>query len=1184
MSISWTSLTLTGFGRYKDTVTFSFHPGINVCIAANEQGKSTMAAGVAAVIYGLGATQDPKVFGQERFRNWDGAARFEGELEFKVNQGRYRIQRNFETHRVSLQKFQEGQWAQVVGGEHNPGAIRKPNVAYAGAIKELLGIPGRDLFMATYYVLQPLPEGEKMLPAIGQLLSGAGTHYRDALQVLLTSLRTLTRHTGRLGITPQDMRQDRRLEKLVEESSQLTGRLQHSEGMLQEMREVTDKLRQATEQRKQLTDVLADKKRLLDAWGSWRILRDRYGDALSRQNSLDHAREQAGILQVKMTENEEQLLSQFADVAAMSADTGEELAQLIRSEVALSQLEKDATEAENQLQMALAVLSGAESELEKLSAVRGRATLVADCQKLQQLMAKDIQLQASLLTGREQLEATRVKLDAMPHFDKFGKSPQQVLLTLKRDVGYFLQEWQEFEYTLDLLNAIEKQLAGEFHLFQQSSDEQLASFAAYEANQFRLEKELAQAQAAVTHVKVKVDELEGAKQRFYQQFSDLDSLDSQALALVNEKIAILVQRAGETSALGAAGSSGSLLWWVVLFFTVVAGSFAFFISDSVQTGLLAAILFGISGVIGVSLHGKKSQKGLPPTRQVHRDEELRQIDLALGSFAALGQPELGELRVRLRQRDVEGEKVERLCQDLPDPDLLIALQTERSQAESARATLQAQSSAALARFSDISGAFRRWQDAVKEAASLRRRVEQFTLRYANHIEPTALGKQAAADMQSPWPDLVLLSAVFGSDAYSAQEIISWLNTLDDGWWTAATTEAQEFEWLTEKLRDADHLASLHGQGQAELALEISKLRESVAPFDQDTDLGELEMMYNNSLAAAETRVKQVALVEAGQGNCGQIAEKRAHLLAQAEPLKEKLADLLSTGAAPEELLRRWRQAEEMKRAQTEDRKKLAGITSAHGVPSVEELRRMAIDAANRAVGLYQEWDALNGAHPSLPGTDPPDPALVDATFRGLEKDVAERSAQEDALHQAIRELELRFARLQGQTPLNIAAGVARLRELTQEEERVKREIAALQIAYLELSTAIDQYSLSYREEFAQKTSQYFAQLSTVENRHIQMDEDFSVAVVTNGRATSVSQLSQGARDQLYLALRLASADLLAADVHLPFIFDDPFLNWDQERLSRMRITLTNMETERQVVLLSHRDEFSTWGQQCIKKL
>ncbi|NLG69521.1 MAG: hypothetical protein GX496_08180 [Firmicutes bacterium] len=76
-----------------------------------------------------------------------------------------------------------------------------------------------------------------------------------------------------------------------------------------------------------------------------------------------------------------------------------------------------------------------------------------------------------------------------------------------------------------------------------------------------------------------------------------------------------------------------------------------------------------------------------------------------------------------------------------------------------------------------------------------------------------------------------------------------------------------------------------------------------------------------------------------------------------------------------------------------------------------------------------------------------------------------------------------------------------------------------------------------------------------------------------------AQLSKGAQDQLYLSLRLAIADLMASDLRLPFIFDDPFLNCDDERLRRIRETLDAIAAGgRQVLLFSHRPDFTTWGE------
>ena len=157
MGLRWVSLTLSGFGRYKERVTITFHPDISVYLAENEQGKSTLAAGLAAVLFGMPNNADPRQFGSARFRNWFSPSSFEGELEFIAGDNDYRILRNFDDNRISLQRRVDGQWQEEVSGEHKPRA-QKPNLAYEQKVSELIGFNDRELFMATFQVIQPLPE------------------------------------------------------------------------------------------------------------------------------------------------------------------------------------------------------------------------------------------------------------------------------------------------------------------------------------------------------------------------------------------------------------------------------------------------------------------------------------------------------------------------------------------------------------------------------------------------------------------------------------------------------------------------------------------------------------------------------------------------------------------------------------------------------------------------------------------------------------------------------------------------------------------------------------------------------------------------------------------------------------------------------------------------------------------
>ena len=70
---------------------------------------------------------------------------------------------------------------------------------------------------------------------------------------------------------------------------------------------------------------------------------------------------------------------------------------------------------------------------------------------------------------------------------------------------------------------------------------------------------------------------------------------------------------------------------------------------------------------------------------------------------------------------------------------------------------------------------------------------------------------------------------------------------------------------------------------------------------------------------------------------------------------------------------------------------------------------------------------------------------------------------------------------------------------------------------------------------------------------------------SRGPLHGVGQLSQGAQDQLYLALRLAVADLVAAKSRLPLLLDDPFVNCDEQRLERIRAALAELARQRQVI-------------------
>ena len=64
-----------------------------------------------------------------------------------------------------------------------------------------------------------------------------------------------------------------------------------------------------------------------------------------------------------------------------------------------------------------------------------------------------------------------------------------------------------------------------------------------------------------------------------------------------------------------------------------------------------------------------------------------------------------------------------------------------------------------------------------------------------------------------------------------------------------------------------------------------------------------------------------------------------------------------------------------------------------------------------------------------------------------------------------------------------------------------------------------------------------------------VDESLNVFMNTRTRLVPVEQVSSGTMDQIYLALRLAAANLIQPEGdYMPLIFDDSFVLYDEDRL------------------------------------
>lgn len=128
-----------------------------------------------------------------------------------------------------------------------------------------------------------------------------------------------------------------------------------------------------------------------------------------------------------------------------------------------------------------------------------------------------------------------------------------------------------------------------------------------------------------------------------------------------------------------------------------------------------------------------------------------------------------------------------------------------------------------------------------------------------------------------------------------------------------------------------------------------------------------------------------------------------------------------------------------------------------------------------------------------------------------------------------------------------------------------------------LKTIVSSYDQDYRElhqpDIHRRTGAYFRQITKGKYPKIYNDESIdktTLIIRQEGEDKEVdANLSQGARDQLYLALRLALADELdKGKSSLPLFLDELFVNWDMIRLEEGIELLKSLSTERQIVLFT----------------
>lgn len=190
------------------------------------------------------------------------------------------------------------------------------------------------------------------------------------------------------------------------------------------------------------------------------------------------------------------------------------------------------------------------------------------------------------------------------------------------------------------------------------------------------------------------------------------------------------------------------------------------------------------------------------------------------------------------------------------------------------------------------------------------------------------------------------------------------------------------------------------------------------------------------------------------------------------------------------------------------------------------------------------------------------------------RDIAERIHPEiNRISQVIGEQTSKLAAMDGSAK---AAEIAD--EMEQELARIRRlseRYALVKLASKILQLEIERYREEHQDPVLIIGSRYFREMTLGSFTGLRTDIDDKGAPVLIGmrpgdRRVPVEGMSSGTRDQLYLALRLATLEYrLEAHEPIPFIVDDILINFDDDRSRATLQALAKLSATNQVILFTH---------------
>ena len=212
-----------------------------------------------------------------------------------------------------------------------------------------------------------------------------------------------------------------------------------------------------------------------------------------------------------------------------------------------------------------------------------------------------------------------------------------------------------------------------------------------------------------------------------------------------------------------------------------------------------------------------------------------------------------------------------------------------------------------------------------------------------------------------------------------------------------------------------------------------------------------------------------------------------------------------------------------------------------------------------------------------------EPLTNDWTIPEIERQRSETTNRLQTLRKEVTELVDEQVKVQHEiSQMGASQTFSELQQLLEVRKAELEELAAQWMVRKAVRESIRQTMSEWKEHqlpaVLTQANVWFSRLTA--NRYATLGltaEGYFEAVTTDGQSFMMNELSQATKEQAYLSLRLALAYELAERAPFPIIMDDPFVHFDNERLSRMIEILNELQPSHQFLYFTcHQEMKSKW--------